>query len=440
MNKKNTIPIVNFSKPAGKQYLKKILALRQKKDAAVSARTAEVIEAVRKGGDRALFSYTEKFDGVTLTSKNVRISQNEIDAQALRASPALKQVIRAAAKRIRAYHRCQGLKAFTLKTAEGTLRQIVRPLQRVAVYVPGGHTVYPSSVLMNVIPALVAGVPEIVAVTPPRRRLDPGIAYALKICNVTECYRIGGAQAIGALAFGTASIRAVDKIVGPGNAWVQAAKRLVYGTIDIDAVAGPSEVVIMADGSAKPSWVALDLLAQAEHGSGDELALCVTESRNAAERIAAAVARAIDESPVSGTLRRLPSHAVTIFRTATRADSIALVNTVAPEHLEIMTRDPGKDLALVKNAAAVFLGSCTPVALGDYYLGTNHVLPTGGGARFASPLGVESFQKRMSVAQVSEKGLPKAAQAVSVFARAEDFVHHALSVERRLTNSTRESD
>ena len=440
MNKKNRIPIIDYSKPSGKRYCEKILSLRRKKDAAISARAAEVLEAVREGGDRALFLFMKKFDGVALSARSVRIGRNEINAQALRASPALKQAIRAAAKRIRAYHRRQGLKAFSMKTAEGTLRQIVRPLQRVAVYIPGGHTVYPSSVLMNVIPAMVAGVPEIVAVTPPRQGLDPGIAYALKICHVTECYRIGGAQAIGALAYGTASIRAVDKIVGPGNAWVQAAKRLVYGTVDIDAVAGPSEVVIMADGSARPAWVALDLLAQAEHGSGDELALCVTESRDAAERIAAAVARAIDESPVSGKLRKLPSHAVTIFRTAARAESIALVNTVAPEHLQIMTRSAEKDLRRVKNAAAVFLGPFTPVALGDYYLGTNHVLPTGGGARFASPLGVESFQKRMSAAQVSEKGLHKAVQAVSVFARAENFVHHALSVERKLTNSTRESD
>jgi histidinol dehydrogenase len=249
-------------------------------------------------------------------------------------------------------------------TAEGRLRQIVRPLRRVAVYIPGGHTVYPSSVLMNVIPAQAAGVPEIVAVTPPRKGpLDAGIAFALKICRVRECYRIGGPQAVAALACGTASVRPVDKIVGPGNAYVQAAKRLVYGTVDIDASAGPSEVVVMADGSARPEWVALDLLAQAEHGSGDELALCVTESRTAAERVAAAAAAAIAASPARAAFLRLPAHALAVFLTGSRVESIALVNTIAPEHLQIMTRNPEKDLRRVNNAAAVFLGACTPAAL-----------------------------------------------------------------------------
>jgi histidinol dehydrogenase len=430
------IPIIDYAKPSGKKYLEKILSIRQKRDETVGSRVAEIIDAVRKGGDRALFSYTKKFDGVSLTAKNVRISQTEINAQSAKASPVLRKAIQEAAKRIRAYHCRQKPSDFSLKTAEGILRLLVRPLNRVAVYVPGGHTVYPSSVLMNVIPAQVAGVPEIVAVTPPRSRLDPGIAFALKICKVKECYRIGGAQAIGALAYGTASIRAVDKIVGPGNAYVQAAKRLVYGTVDIDSVAGPSEVVIMVDGTVKPGWVALDLLAQAEHGSGDEIALCVTESGAMARRIAAATASAIEQSPVRSLLRRLPGHAISIFRTAQRNDSIGIVNSVAPEHLQIMTRSASRDLEKVKNAAAVFLGPYTPVSLGDYFIGTNHVLPTGGAARFASPLGVESFLKRMSVACVSEKGLKKAAAYVSAFARAEKFVHHAMSVERRVNQRT----
>jgi len=403
MNKKNQIPIIDYSKPSGKRYLRKIVALRQKRGSSIAVRVAEIIEAVRKGGDRALFSYTKKFDGVALSSNNIRIGQAEIDAQALRASPALRQVIGAAAKRIRAYHQKQGLKTFSMKTAEGTLRQIVRPLNRVAVYIPGGHTVYPSSVLMNVIPAQIAGVPEIVAVTPPRRVIDPATAFALKICNVKECYRVGGAQAVAALAYGTASIRAVDKIVGPGNAYVQCAKRLVYGTVDIDSIAGPSEVVIVADGSAKPSWVALDLLAQAEHGSGDEIALCVTENRAVARKIADATAAAIERSPLCERFRRLPGHAIAIFRTAQRSDSMELVNAIAPEHLQIMTLSAHQDLKKVKNAAAVFLGPYTPVTLGDYFIGTNHVLPTGGAARFASPLGVESFLKRMSVANVTER-------------------------------------
>ena len=262
-------------------------------------------------------------------------------------------------------------------------------------------------------------------------QIDYGLAFALKLCGVSEVYRIGGAQAVAALAYGTRSIRVVDKIVGPGNAYVQAAKRLVFGAVDIDSVAGPSEVAIVADSSTPPRWAALDLLAQAEHGSGDEIAVCVTENAALAKKIAESTATEIERSPVREKLLRLPKHAITVFVTASRAESIAIVNTVAPEHLQIMTRTAERDLRLVKNAAAVFLGPHTPVALGDYFVGTNHVLPTGGAARFASPLGVESFVKRMSVAMIPEGGLKKAAPYVSTFARAEGFVHHAMSVEER---------
>ena len=432
MNRSPAIPVLDFTTPEGKKYLRKILSLRQKRDETVSVRAAELLDAVRKDGDKALFAFTKKFDGVTLTAKTVRIGQAEIDALAKRAPRELQTAIREAAKRIRAYHHLQKAAAFSLTTGEGVLRQIVRPLGRVGVYVPGGHAIYPSTVLMNAIPALEAGVPEIVAVTPPRSGLDPALAFALKLCGVKEVYRIGGAQAVAALAYGTASVRPVDKIVGPGNAFVQAAKRLVYGTVDIDSIAGPSEVVILADASVKPSWVALDLLAQAEHGSGDETAVCVVESRALALKIAAATNAEIEASPVRETLRNLPAHAITIFVTASRAESISIVNAIAPEHLQIMTRSAAKDLARVKNAAAVFLGAHTPVALGDYFIGTNHVLPTGGASRFASPLGVESFLKRMSVAEVSAEGLAEAAPYVSTFARAEKFVHHAMSVERRV--------
>jgi histidinol dehydrogenase len=432
MTTARTIPILHYTVPSGKRYLGKILSLRQKRDDRVSLRVAEILEAVRKSGDKALFSYTKKFDGVVLTPKTIRVAQAEIDALAAQAPRELQLAIRAAAKRIREYHSRQKGTAFALKTDEGVLRQIVRPLARIAVYVPGGHTIYPSTVLMNVIPAQVAGVSEIVVATPPRSGLEPALAFALKLCNVKEVYRIGGAQAIGALAYGTASVRAVDKIVGPGNTYVAAAKRLVYGTVDIDSIAGPSEVVIVADASVKPSWVALDLLAQAEHGSGDEIALCVVESRALAQRIAAATAAEIQRSPVRETLRKLPAHAITIFCTGSRSESISIVNTIAPEHLQIMTRTASRDLTQVKNAAAVFLGAHTPVALGDYFIGTNHVLPTGGAARFSSPLGVESFLKRMSVAEVSPKGLALSAPYVSTFARAEKFVHHAMSVERRV--------
>ncbi|MCU0608513.1 MAG: histidinol dehydrogenase [Chitinispirillaceae bacterium] len=430
MNKK--IPIIDYSLPAGKQYFERIISSRQANNDSIGTTVAAVMADIRKNGDRALFAYTKKFDGVTISAKNVRISRNEITTQAKKVPKELRTTIKEAAKRIRAYHRKQIKTGYSMNTAEGVLRQIVRPLERVAVYIPGGHAVYPSSVLMNVIPALVAGVPEIVAVTPPRAGLDPAIAFALKLCNVTEVYRIGGAQAVAALAYGTKSIRQVDKIVGPGNGYVQAAKRIAFGTIDIDSIAGPSEVAIIADESVDPSWVALDLLAQAEHGSGDEIAVCVTENRAFAEKIAASAAEEIKKSPVRSVLEKLPASAITVFVASSRDESIALVNRMAPEHLQIMTRSPEADLKKIKNGAAVFLGTFTPVALGDYFVGTNHVLPTGGAARFASPLGVDSFIKRISVAEVSAQGLKKAAPHVSRFARAEKFVHHALSVERRI--------
>jgi histidinol dehydrogenase len=430
--KRAPVTLIDMTTPSGKRLLDRVLMMRQRHDADVALAVGDIIDRVRSKGDTALFAYTKRFDGITQTARTVQITHEEIEQQARLAPVGLQEAIRQAAKRIRAYHARQKPAGFTMKTGEGTLTQLYRPLNRVAVYVPGGHTVYPSSVLMNVIPALVAGVEEIVVVTPPRDGLDPGIAFAMKICGITEAYRIGGSQAIAALAYGTKTIPRVDKIVGPGNAYVAAAKRQVFGVVDIDSVAGPSEVVIVADGSVRPEWVALDLLAQAEHGSGDEFAVCVTEDPGVAQKITDATLAAVKVSPVRQVLQRLPAHAIMVVRTGSREESIAFVNTVAPEHLQIMTRTAAQDVKKVKNAAAVFLGPYTPVALGDYYIGTNHVLPTGGAARFASPLGVESFMKRMSVAEVSKEGLKKAAPHVSVFARAEAFVHHAMSVEKRV--------
>jgi histidinol dehydrogenase len=251
--------------------------------------------------------------------------------------------------------------------------------------------------------------------------------------KVDEVYRIGGSQAVAALAYGTQSIRPVDKIVGPGNAYVATAKRMVYGSVDIDSVAGPSEVAIIADASANPTWVALDLLAQAEHGSGDEIAVCVADSMATAQAIREQLYAEIAASPVSAVFGRLAPHAITIFVADSSDSAIAFVNAFAPEHLQIMTRTAQRDVRKIRNAAAIFLGPWTPVALGDYFIGTNHVLPTGGAARFASPLGVESFVKRISVAQVpSRDALAKVGPHAARFARAEQFVHHALSVERRL--------
>jgi histidinol dehydrogenase len=285
---------------------------------------------------------------------------------------------------------------------------------------------------MNVIPAQVAGVREIAVVTPTRGALAPVLAYTFDLLGITEVYQVGGAQAIAALAFGTKSIRAVDKIVGPGRNVVAEAKKLVYGVVDIDSIAGPSEVAVLADSSADPRHVALDMLAQAEHGSGDEVAVCVTESRRFAQRVSACLNEEMERSPVRAVLGGLAKGALCICVTRSRAQSLDIVNSLAPEHLQIMTKTCWQDVRGVRNAGAVFLGPNTPVALGDYYIGTNHVLPTGGSARFASALGVDDFQKRMSVAEVSRSGLRRCARHVAALARAERFPHHALSVERRV--------
>jgi histidinol dehydrogenase len=426
-----SIPVIRFGTAEGNRFLKVLQAARRERDAEVASRVTAVLDAVRTEGDRALIQLTESFDRVKLTPAKLKVTREEINAAAARVSRELKTAITEAAKRIEAYHREQKRDGFTLATAEGTLEQRIVPLQRVGLYVPGGHALYPSSVLMNAIPASVAGVREIVAITPPRGELDPGIAFALKLTGVSEVYRVGGAQGVAALAYGTKTIRPVDKVVGPGNAYVQTAKRLLYGIIDIDSVAGPSEVVVLADRSARAEWVALDLLAQAEHGSGDEFAVCVTEDAAFAKEVAEAVHIEILQSPVRSVIEKLPRHAIVIIVTASRETSIAVVNDIAPEHLQIMTKTARRDLKEIRNAAAVFIGNHTPVALGDYFIGTNHVLPTGGAARFASPLGVDSFVKRVSVAEVTPSGLDRCAPYVSVFARAEGFAHHALSVERR---------
>jgi histidinol dehydrogenase len=425
------IPIITLSSGRGQTALVTIRAGQQLRMSAARPIVEKVLADVVKKGDAALFHYTKKFDHVSLTKKNVRLSPSYITDRAALAPAAFKRSCKEAAQRIRAYHEHQKTAVFTLKTAEGRLSQIVRPIRRAGVYVPGGHTLYPSSVLMNVIPAQIAGVDEIAMATPPRGELDPAIAYALRLLRITEVYRMGGAQAIAAFAFGTQSVVAVDKIVGPGNQYVALAKKGVYGTVDIDSIAGPSEVIILADGSANPEWVALDMLAQAEHGSGDETAMLVTEDGRFAERVQECVAREIAKSPVKQVFSGLRSDAFCIFVSPNRKQSIDFVNACAPEHLEIITKTAEKDLVSVRNAGAVFLGPYSPVAMGDYFAGTNHVLPTGGAARFASGLGVESFVKRMSVARISRNGLVKSAPHVSALARTEKFVHHALSVERR---------
>ena len=425
------IPIISLSSAAGRRALGRIRSAAGARTAETQSTVDKILSDVRRTGDKALFEYTEQFDGIRLSRKTIRLDPEYIHIKASLAPAAFKKSCARAAQRIRAFHGRQKGTSFTMTTNEGQLSQLVKPLRRVGVYVPGGYTMYPSTVLMNVIPAQIAGVKQIAVATPPRGELHPALACALHLLGVTEVYRMGGAQAVAAFAYGTQSVEKVDKIVGPGNLFVSCAKKAVYGTVDIDSVAGPSEVIVLADKTANPEWVALDLLAQAEHGSGDETALCVTEDFRFAKLVQQAVLAEIRRSPVKDVFKKLRLDALCICVASDRQQSIDFVNACAPEHLEIMTKTYKRDCALITNAGAVFLGPYSPVALGDYFVGTNHVLPTGGTARFASPLGVESFVKRMSVAEISKRGLRNSTADVAVLARMEKFVHHALSVERR---------
>lgn len=406
---------------------------RRVADASIQSAVVSIVEGVRTGGDAALFDFAHRFDGVSLTPRTVRLDPLTFKKRGAGVPVPLRKSIREAARRIREYHRHQGRRPYTIRTPEGVLSQIVTPLRRVGIYVPGGHTVYPSTVLMNAIPARLAGVRDIVAVTPCRGgELDPLLAFVFDLLSIREVYATGGAHAIAALAFGTPSIPRVDKIAGPGNAWVAAAKRLVFGDVDIDMIAGPSDVAILADAQASPRLIALDMLAQAEHGSGDESAVCITWSARLARSAAAAVTKEVQNSPCADLFAALKPGALSVCMVKDKRAAFDLANTLAPEHLQIMTQTARKDLALVENAGAVFVGEHSPVAAGDYFVGTNHVLPTGGCARFASGLGVDDFQKRISVAQLSARGVRACAGHVSCFARAEGFVHHALSMEQRV--------
>ena len=401
---------------------------------AVTKAVARIVDAVRRDGDRALLRFTARFDGVRLTAGRLRVPPSEIRALAARADPALVAALRAMARRIEAYHRRQAGAGFRLRLADGsTLEEAVTPLDSVGLYVPGGAGAYPSSVLMNAIPARVAGVPAVTVVTPPRALEDnPALAAALLVAGVEgTVFRVGGAQAIAALAFGTARIAAVAKIVGPGNAFVAEAKRQVRGVVEIDQEAGPSEVVILADDTADPGWVAADLLAQAEHGSGDETAVLVTTSAALAEevvRLAAEGLRSVaNRRSAARALRR--NGAVVIVRDL--AEGLAVVNALAAEHVEVMCRGASAVARRVV-AGAVFVGPWAPVAVGDYGIGPNHVLPTGGAARRVSGLSVADFQRRHGVVRMTERGLRRVAGGMVRVARAEGFPGHAQSVLTRL--------
>jgi histidinol dehydrogenase len=398
------------------------------------AAARRIVEAVRREGDRALVRFTRRFDGVALEPGAIHVPAAEVRAAAARADRDLVRSLRAMARRIERFHRHQRGRGFAIVLADGSrLEEVVSALDSAGLYVPGGAAAYPSSVLMNAIPARVAGVRRLAVATPPRTLAEnPAVAAALVIVGLEDCvYRVGGAQAIAALAYGTESVAAVAKIVGPGNAWVAAAKRLVRGRVEIDNEAGPSEVAILADASASARLVAADLLAQAEHGSGDETVVLVTPSVALGRRVAARVAAGLPGVANAARARRaLAAHgAVVLVRDLD--EGVRAINELAAEHAQVMAR--GADvLARRVVAGAVFVGPHAPVALGDYGVGPNHVLPTGGSARFASPLSVRDFERRSSRVRMTRAGLLRVAADVMRVARAEGLPGHAESVRLRV--------
>jgi histidinol dehydrogenase len=394
---------------------------------------AEIVRAVRRGGDGALVRLTARLDGVRLDPRQLRVRPDEIRALARGADAAVVAALRAMARRIEAYHRRQLERGFRLELPDGSvLEEAVRPLDSAGLYVPGGAGAYPSSVLMNSIPAQVAGVRRLAVVTPPRTlERNPAVAAAILVAGVEgHVFRVGGAQAVAALAYGTRTIRAVDKVVGPGNAYVTAAKRLVRGQVEIDNEAGPSEVAILADAAADAGWVAADLLAQAEHGSGEETVVLVTPSPELGEEVARLVQEGLGSVANGGRARRAVRRHAAVVLVRSLEEGVEAVNALAPEHVEVMARRAAKAARGIVGGA-VFVGPWAPVAIGDYGVGPNHVLPTGGGARFASGLSVRDFQRRQSVVTMTRDGLARVAEDVVRVAMAEGFRGHAQSVLTR---------
>ena len=420
--------------PAFSESLATLLAFEAGQDESIDRAAADILADVRKRGDAALLEYTRRFDRVQADSvPGLEISLVHCHA-ALRALPTeQRQALEAAAARVRAYHEHQRAESWTYTEADGTvLGQKITPLDRVGLYVPGGKAAYPSSVLMNAIPAKVAGVAELVMVTPtPDGVRNPLVLAAAAIAGADRVFAIGGAQAVGALAYGTATIPAVDKIVGPGNAYVAAAKRRVYGTVGIDMIAGPSEILIICDGTTPADWIAMDLFSQAEH---DELAQAILLSPDAAflEQVEAAIARLLPTMPRADILRTSLGNRGALIQVRDLQEACEIANNIAPEHLEISTEDPQRWAAQIRHAGAIFMGRYTSEALGDYCAGPNHVLPTARTARFSSPLGVYDFQKRTSLIQVSPAGAQTLGRIAATLAHGEGLQAHAASAEYRL--------
>lgn len=413
----------------------KLFALLESRKSLVSEEIAgsvkRIISEVRKDGDKALLKFTEKFDKIKMTARRLRVPEQTLQAAAAQADPVLLRDLEKAIFNIHAYHARQMQKSWEFSKRGVVLGQRVLPLDSVGVYVPGGSAAYPSSVLMNVIPAKIAGVPRIVVVTPPGTfQQHPIIAAALHELKATEVYTVGGAQAVAALAYGTETIPRVDKIVGPGNAWVAAAKREVFGQVDIDMIAGPSEVVILATATSNPRFIAADMLSQAEH---DEAAcsICFTNSMPHALLVQRELETQLESLQRKEIARKSLDNYGAIVVMDSYLESIQWINEIAPEHLELFSSIPVTAIDQCRNAGSIFYGDYSPEAVGDYFAGSNHVLPTGGTARFSSPLGVYDFQRKTGIIRYTKEELSRTWKSIDALARAEGLDAHARSVTIR---------
>lgn len=399
----------------------------------IYANVRKIMDGVRKGGLPKAVEYAKKFDG--LKGDDLRIGEKVLREQAKRVNPLLIKALRHAIRNATRFHRHElhSIGSFAFKGKDGEiLGQRVRPMRRVGLYVPGGAAVYPSTVIMNAVPALVAGVEQIVVTTPAKDGIDPSVAFVLLELGIKEVYHIGGAQAIALLAYGSEEVEPVDKIVGPGNVYAAIAKREVFGKVDIDMIAGPSEILVLADSAADPEYVAADLLSQAEHGSGFEASICITDSMDMAKRISKEVDARVEVSPKRALLEKVLENFGRILVVENWEAGVGVANRIAPEHLEIMTENAEELSHGILNAGAIFIGPWSSEPVGDYFAGPDHVLPTNGTARFSSPLGVYDFVKRTSVINYTEKAILKQAKMIAEIAETEGFYHHAQAVLARL--------
>jgi histidinol dehydrogenase len=426
--------LLSTSDPDFEARLAALLAFENTQDASIDQAVAAILDDVRHRGDAAVLEYTQRFDRVPAGAfSDLHIQRQEIESAFERLPPARRDALVQAAGRIRRYHERQVAESWSYTDADGTrLGQQVTPLDRVGIYVPGGKAAYPSSVLMNAIPAKVAGVGEIVMVTPtPGGERNDLVLAAAAVCGVDRVFAVGGAQAVGALAYGTAAIPKVDKIVGPGNAYVAAAKRRVFGVVGIDMLAGPSEILVVCDGRTNPDWIAMDLFSQAEH---DEMAQAILLCPDPAfvDAVAQSIRRQLAEMPRREVIAASLSARGALITVRDLQEACDIANRIAPEHLELSLEDPHRWLPQLRHAGAIFIGRYASEALGDYCAGPNHVLPTAGTARFSSPLGVYDFQKRTSLIEVSREGARKLGAIAVELATGEGLPAHAKSAQYRL--------